>query len=313
MGVRQTVMWFLLGGMLLFACVGCDAESSPSSQDETDGDGPELLTEAQWLCRRTPPAIDAEEARNPQGPGDFFRIVFLSPAVEPSGRLGAPWATHVFAGPTPYHHPALSLAEAPAYSGLAYQEDADLLAMRCRPDAPDVLKPVLATWPAVFDLIRREFDGKAECPAREDDPEGGLYCDVMAFTDTPSPAATVSLAAILSRAATWFEDEGKAEVLRSRYGIYPEFSGLGYAIKLFGNYDPMSARTVLERAIVPEYLLENVTLEEGNCRCIRVPPYEYRADAPLDWEFVWQHGTARCPTVERLDTSCAATLPDETP
>jgi len=61
---------------------------------------------------------------------------------------------------------------------------------------------------------------------------------------------------------------------------------------------------VLQRAVTPEYLMRNVTLAEGDCSCISVPPYAGREDAPLDMDFIVQRGgVGECNTVDRLGSA----------
>src|SRR2546425_845258 len=79
-------------------------------------------------------------------------------------------------------------------------------------------------------------------------------------------------------------DPARADVVRRRYGIFPAFSGLGFSVKGSGDGAPMLGADILRRSVVPEYLLKNVTLAAGGCRCISVPPYPGREAAPLDPE-----------------------------
>ena len=80
-----------------------------------------------------------------------------------------------------------------------------------------------------------------------------------------------------------------ADVLFDLYGIGFGFSGLGFSVKdsfLAGQSVALTAGQALEQSVVPEYLLDNVTLAEGNCRCIRVKPYANRDQSALNWDAV---------------------------
>ena len=97
-----------------------------------------------------------------------------------------------------------------------------------------------------------------------------------------------------------FANPDISNILKTRYGIYQEFSGLGLSVKTYDNYAPMSAHVVLSQAVVPEYLVKNATLAQGECRCIRVEPYAGRETDLLDPDFISQVGSADCPIVNNL-------------
>jgi hypothetical protein len=98
------------------------------------------------------------------------------------------------------------------------------------------------------------------------------------------------------RALSGFQPTGSiagADVLYDLYGIGYGFSGLGFAVKnsfLAGQSVALTAGQALEQSVVPEYLLNNVTLSEGNCRCIRVKPYAGRDQGLLNWGAVTAAG-----------------------
>ncbi len=104
----------------------------------------------------------------------------------------------------------------------------------------------------------------------------------------------------LEVAVQLFANPDIVNVLKTRYGIYQEFSGLGLSVKTYDNYAPMSANVVLGQSVVPEYLVKNATLVQGECRCIRVEPYVGRENDPLDPDFISQIGSADCPVVSHL-------------
>jgi hypothetical protein len=85
----------------------------------------------------------------------------------------------------------------------------------------------------------------------------------------------------------------RANWLKTYYGIYPAFSGLGFSVKdsyYLSPSNPTTSAQALQASIVPEYLLANVSLSDAGCRCIRVAPYAGRAQANIDPDFVWQNG-----------------------
>ncbi|MFI5399387.1 MAG: hypothetical protein ACHQ9S_27995 [Candidatus Binatia bacterium] len=55
---------------------------------------------------------------------------------------------------------------------------------------------------------------------------------------------------------------------------------------LAGKRVALTAAQALEQSVVPEYLLDNVPLADGNCKCIRVKPYPNRDQSPLNWDTV---------------------------
>ncbi|HUI24992.1 MAG TPA: hypothetical protein VL403_02820, partial [Candidatus Kryptonia bacterium] len=223
------------------------------------------------------------------------------PAVTPD-HLGGPNAFRVFAAATSFVDPPLPLTEVVDYPGLVDQPDQDLIALRCMPSDPAKAGPILATWPNVFDALRSDFAASYACPPSPGSAENAVYCMAKDFVDTPSATVVVSLAAALNLGVTLFADADRAEVLRRRYGIYPAFSGLGFAVKGSGDGQPLSAVDILRRSVTPEYLLRNVSLRDGGCFCLRVPPYAGRETAALDVDFIVQRGGfGECATVPRLE------------
>lgn len=247
------------------------------------------------------PATVTDRSRDVTQTNDFLRLIFVTSQVKPD-HLGGPNAFRVFAAATAFVEPPLPLADVVAYPGLVDQPDQDLVAMRCMPSDPTKVDPILATWPNVFDAVRSDFAPTYTCPAPSGSAENAVYCMVKDFIDAPSATAVVSLAAALNLGVTLFADADRAEVLRRRYGIYPAFSGLGFAVKGSGDGQPMPAVDVLRRSVTPEYLLRNVSFRDGGCFCLRVPPYAGRETAALDVDFIVQRGGfGECATVPRLE------------
>jgi len=279
-------------------CIVQDAEEGAFISD--------AFADAQPEGEQTPGAattLTADQAHRPQELNDFLRVTFLPVGTEPSTQMGLPSAAFVFSGPATYFKPTMKLKDIPQYFGLTNRDDRTLVAMRCTPSDSLTLSPVLATWPNVFKLITADLGATYSCPPEGESPENNLYCLVKDYDDATDAVVAVSLRNVLTLAATLFADEGIKGVFKTRYGIYPEFSGLGYAVKTYGNYDPMNAAIVLDRSIVPEYLVKNRTLEDAGCKCIKVPPYDGRGDDPLDMDFIRDHGTTECIQIETLTSS----------
>jgi len=250
------------------------------------------------VAARAPAAV-TDRSRNVDQTNDFLRIIFLPPGVTPT-TLGGQAALRVFAGASAFVRPPLSLAETVAFPGLVNSPGHDLVVLRCVPPSRSA-EPTLATWPNVLALIVADLGGQQSCPAPPGAAENAVYCRARDFTDQPSPVASVSLARALAVGAAMFEDADHAEVLRRRYGIYPAFSGLGFSVKGSGDGAAMRSADVLRRSVIPEYLLRNVTLAEAGCRCISVPPYPGRDDAPLDPDLVAREGgDGHCVRVQSL-------------
>ncbi|HVB82859.1 MAG TPA: hypothetical protein VNE82_23280 [Candidatus Binataceae bacterium] len=199
----------------------------------------------------------------------------------------------------------------------------DLVAMRCRPQDPDQLDAVLATWPKVFtaaasDLADLMQYTPADCPTPDLDPsypvDQRVYCESQSFSDQANKLVPLSLqaaidagAAVFQLAGTPFPPTGSttgANVLYDLYGIGSGFSGLGFSVQdsyraSKGGNVPLTAAQALEQSIVTEYLVRNVSLAAGNCRCVRVKPYDNRDQRALRWNAVWTNGR-----LDRTDFSC---------
>ena len=247
------------------------------------------------------PALVVDRSHDVEQTGDFLRIIFLPAGVEPT-TLGAPSAVRVFVAASAYFSPPLALAEVASFFGIPEDTPRDLVALRCRPDDPSALDARLATWPQVFGIIRTDLEGQYACPPpAAAPPENAVYCLAAAYTDQADGVVARPLATALEFGAGLLEDTGAAGVVRTRYGIYPAFSGLGLSVKGSGDGRPFSAADALQAAVSPEYLVRNATLGDGGCRCIRVAPYPMRSMDPLDPKFIHQAGDlGRCRSVPEL-------------
>jgi hypothetical protein len=208
-----------------------------------------------------------------------------------------------FVSATVMYQPPLTVEEIVHYVGGDPNPARDLVAMRCRPPDPSTLEAVLATWPHVFAALVADLGTAytpADCPAQSSDAvDRQVYCAAVAFADRPETKVPLALANAITMGALAFELTGApfqptgsttgADVLFDVYGVGFGFSGLGFAVKdsfLAGHSVALTAGQALEQSVVPEYLLDNVTLAEGNCRCIRVKPYANRDQSPLNWDAV---------------------------
>jgi hypothetical protein len=240
-------------------------------------------------------------------PNDYMRVSFLA-AGTPVTSLSRPGALRAFATATSLYQPALRVKDLPYYSGLVNDDTRVLVAMRCRPSRPENVDAVLATWPNVFLAIQRDVPVPADaCSATPANTATQVACYAKAFSDPAATAAPMALARTFDYAAVLFDSSHlvMAKWLKDNYGIFPAFAGSGYSIKDSYTLDsqPMTSQQMLVNSLSSEYLLKNVTLAEGGCRCISVAPYAGRADAPLNPEFITAAGgDGACTPVEKLET-----------
>ena len=227
-------------------------------------------------------------------PNDYLRVSFLPAGVTVTS-LSRPGALRAFATATPLYDPPLKVADLPAYSGLVNNDANVLVAMRCRPQHPEAVDALLATWPNVFLAIERDVPlGPEACNSAADDTATQAVCYARAFHDPATTSVPTSLANTFNYAGTLFDDKhvALAKWLKDKYGIFPAFSGIGYSVKDSYNLDtqPMSSQQVLVKSISSEYILKNVSLADAGCRCISVPPYPSRSAGLLDPDFIVQSG-----------------------
>lgn len=253
-------------------------------------------------------AIQIADASREDTPNDFLRVTFVSAGTAVT-TLNRPGSLRAFATATAFYEPPLTLKEFPLYSGLVNDNSKTLVAMRCQPPRREITDAVLATWPNVFAAIQRDLGidpAKCEAPAGDDDTRA--FCFAHSYTNEAGDNVPISLARSMSYAAKAFEAYSPLGAwLKSKYGIFPAFSGLGFSVKDSYYLDPqhpMSTQQILAKSISPEYVLKNVSLKEAGCRCVSVAPYEGRANDPLDPEFVWSAGgDGECKAVKKLETA----------
>jgi hypothetical protein len=94
-----------------------------------------------------------------------------------------------------------------------------------------------------------------------------------------------------------------ATLLSNLYGIGSGYSGLGFAVKGSFGASLTTAQTLVG-SVVPEYLLNNVSLAKANCSCVRVPNYDGRDEERLSPRFISAFGKlaadGSCRTVSRI-------------
>jgi hypothetical protein len=240
-------------------------------------------------------------------PADFLRVTFVPVGVSVT-TLARPGASRAFATATAFYLPPLPLKEFPLYSGLVNDDSKTLIALRCRPPHPETVDAVLATWPNLFHAIERDVHrDPAECSAAgpASDPELQAFCFAHAYSDPSGSTVPKTLAATFDYSAQAFDAQHTqlASWLRSQYGVFPAFSGLGFSVKdsYFLDTQPMNTTQLLAKSISPEYVLKNVSLKDAGCSCISVAPYPGRADDHLDPKFISKTGgNGECRAVKSL-------------
>jgi len=253
------------------------------------------------------PATITDRSRDATDTADFLRLLFVPSGVVPD-RLGLPAALRVFATAAPFFEPALAAAVTADYPGLVYRADQDLVALRCSPPTDGGIDPVLASWPQTLKAIVADLGGSYSCPPAEGSPENEVYCIASEYVDTADTVVSATIGRALAVGMLLFETPERADVVRRRFGMYPAFSGLGFAVKGTGDGAAITAEAALRRSVVPEYLLRNATLADAGCYCLIVPPYDGRDAAPLDPAFVAQAGGfGSCKSVPRLERAGQAT------
>lgn len=246
------------------------------------------------------PAVIVDRSRDPVLTNDYLRMSFLSdPNLVPT-TVARPGALRAFFTASRFFEPPIPLANTTSYVGIAVQETQNLAVFRCRP--PDPTVAVLATWPNVMNLLQDDLGTRFSCPPSRTSAENQVFCIAAAYFDSPEPSVTRTLENTYIFAGELFDPAfpERANVLMQLYGLFPAFSGLGYAVRGSERGPPFTARDALRNSIVPEYLLPNQTLAAFKCDCIIVPPYAGRSQDPLDPRFVSERGSPECPRVERL-------------
>src|SRR5271165_5390993 len=132
------------------------------------------------------PAVITDNSRNPPFQvDDFLRLVYV-PASIPVTTPGTPSQKRSFFGDTRFYMPPISSAQIIAYAGSTVNDNADLVAMRCRPSNQSVVDPGLAIWPNLARFVQQDFP-PTTCPASSGaSTQAKAYCLSQQFQDTPN-------------------------------------------------------------------------------------------------------------------------------
>lgn len=275
---------------------------------------------------KTPSGI-TDASRDATTYRDFMRLLWVNPMtrVDHVGRYDVVVNKRAFFTATTFIKPAVTVDYLSALVGNYWpSQPQDLVLMRCRPstDQQQVLSPILATWPNVFSAIVSDFKGQAySCPPDPNDGNNVMYCAALGYQDSAESVFVTGLERAFASAYQIFQNSGSspgAQALKKNYGIYPAFTGLGFAVKTSGTVSSMSTSLALRESIAPEYLLNNLTLADAGCRCIQVPQYgnaktdDARHGKLVNVNFVWQKGKLQdgaCPQVNRLPSATNSAFP----
>jgi hypothetical protein len=256
---------------------------------------------------------------------DFLRAVWVDPGTQVTyiGRNDQYVKNlRAFFTATTFLRPAVTVDQYVDLVGNVFQTQKDLVLMRCRPSSAQrgTLDPLLATWPNVFDAIVADFQGSYSCPPVPTDGNNVIYCAALNYQtnyrDVAQSVFPVAMQNLFDIAGPLSATAVAAAALKTNYGIYPQFTGLGFTVDTSGNTPAMTPTTILRYSVVPEYLLDNLPLADAGCRCIQVGPYgnkktpDLRHRAPVDPDYIWQRGRltsgGACREIRRLGRAGSA-------
>ena len=252
-------------------------------------------------------ALVSQQTRQPSY-DDFLRLIFqnLNP---PPTKLGGPNAYRVFFGATAFYQPPITVAQIADFSGIPVDSTMSLFVLRCIPPDGSPADPVLATWPNVISKMLDDYENKPPTPGTTDE---AILTIAQSFTDFGSQIVDEPLYNALGVGKQFFESYPAGSMnpvftaklmqnqVQTRFGTYPAFSGLGYAVEGTATGPALTAAQEAAQMIVPEYILSNVTLAQAGCYCIQVPPSAGRDTSLLDPDFVKEVGSSSCVTVPSL-------------
>ena len=231
---------------------------------------------------------------------DYFRMFFLKSGSNFSGKLGKPSAKRVFVTPSAGFSSPMSLGVVANYLGNDYRTTEDVYLLRCQPEDPRSLDPKLATWPNVFDLISQDFPYEnCESPSLEHERAS---CIAQKYGSTSANSVAINSIFDMYTGAANFYDEGLGDFLKNEYGISRNsFIGTGHTVSGSGAGKKYRAKELLKKANIPEYLVRNVSISDGSCKCIVVTPYSKRQKQKFDISIFDSIGeVGRCLTLEKL-------------
>jgi hypothetical protein len=259
---------------------------------------------------------------------DFLRAVWVAPGT-PVTFIGRNDQfvknLRAFFTATSFLRPDVTVDQYVDLVGNVFQTQNDLVLMRCRPSEAQraALDPFLATWPNVFDAIAADFQGTYSCPPVPTDGNNVIYCAALNYQtnyrDLTQSVFPVAMQNLFDIAGPLSDTAVAAAALKSNYGIYPQFTGLGFTVDTSGNTPAMTATAMLRYSVVPEYLLNNLSLADAGCSCIQVGPYgnkhnpDLRHRAPVDPDYIWRRGKlasgGACHQISRLGRAATSTDP----
>ncbi|HTW87940.1 MAG TPA: hypothetical protein VMD75_08030 [Candidatus Binataceae bacterium] len=290
----SVINWWLIATVVCSLVSGCGDDST---------------TPAEAFSEQAPATV-VNRSRNIPPTDDFLRLIFLKPTDPDPVTLGRSTSYRVFFGNTEFYEPPIYLTDVLNYSGIPYAAGRDLIAFRCLPEATGAAEPMLATWPNMFKAMNEDFAAN---------PPQNVYETALAgiaadFAEVQSISASETLANMLTFGAQVFVDADnpgcaansqvncpQTSTMTYRFGAYPAFSGLGLAIANTSTSPVLDSQAVLVQAVIPEYILKNVSLAAADCRCIRVPDYAGRETARLNPNLVLNAGArGACNTIDHL-------------
>jgi hypothetical protein len=250
---------------------------------------------------------------------DFMRVVWVDPGARVDqitfGIRAFFTASAFFIPPS---SPASWVDQFLRYIGNYFRPGQELAVMRCIPSEAErlVLQPILATWPNVLEAITSDLGGPVhDCSSPSLTQGEREICQIaVQYHDTPTTVYTAGLASTFTLAAQLFGTPESTTAIRRDYGIFPAFTGLGFAVKnsaqpVTGATTPFTVAQILRYSIVPEYLLRNDSLADAGCHCLQVPATPELRESPLDPDFIWRNGflvdgaCRRVPDAQVLKTS----------
>lgn len=286
--------WFA-ACLVAFLAAPLSSRANPATDQNTGWPGQAKV--ARRATKRLNPAQITDLSRHPLDVDDFLRLSYVPTDTPPITTPGSPSRKRAFFADTQFYEPPITVSQIVGYAGGETNAVQDLIAMRCRPgDAAAVATdPQLATWASLARFLLADLP-PATCPATPGaSTPATAYCLAKGFHDTANTPLVESLYNAISLGQALFEipadESGQtgADLLATLYGIFPGHSGIGFVVKDSAT-GAFTAEQTLINSVVPEYLLKNVSLAAGDCRCVRVPPYLDRDNQLLSPRFVWSFG-----------------------
>lgn len=226
---------------------------------------------------------------------DFLRVLWVRPGTN-IDRIAL--GKRTFFTTSSFFEPPTTVDHLLNYVGNYYRPGQDLVLMRCIPNLEQriIVQPILATWPNTFDAIADDLAGpNRDCTTPGLTPGELEICNVaIQYQDTGTTVYTQGLAAMFNLASLMFATPESTRALRDDYGIFPAFSGLGFAAQgsstSTGDTVLMPPSQILRNSIVPEYLLKKASLTNAGCRCVQIPESMSLHQFPVDPNWIWSFG-----------------------